>query len=86
MMFDNLKGMAGLAGLMKELPRLKEKMEEEGSIIYRWRHVQAPAVDERGEIRLAFGFENKTNPCSRAWFLSGHVGYLKAQTTGVFID
>jgi DNA-binding protein YbaB len=27
-MFDNLKGMASLAGLMKDLPRLKAKMEE----------------------------------------------------------
>ncbi len=27
-MFDNLKGMAGLAGVMKDLPRLKQKMEE----------------------------------------------------------
>lgn len=27
-MFDNLKGMAGLAGIMKDLPRLKQKMEE----------------------------------------------------------
>lgn len=26
-MFDGLKGMAGIAGLMKDLPRLKEKME-----------------------------------------------------------
>jgi len=27
-MFDQLKGMAGLAGLMKDLPRLKAKMEQ----------------------------------------------------------
>ncbi len=27
-MFDQLKGMAGLAGLMKDLPRIKAKMEE----------------------------------------------------------
>jgi DNA-binding protein YbaB len=27
-MFDQLKGMAGLAGLMKDLPRIKEKLEE----------------------------------------------------------
>jgi hypothetical protein len=27
-MFDNLKGMASLAGLMKDLPRIKEKMDE----------------------------------------------------------
>ncbi len=27
-MFDNLKGMAGIAGLMKDLPRIKEAMEE----------------------------------------------------------
>lgn len=27
-MFDNLKGMAGLAGIMKDLPRIKQKMEE----------------------------------------------------------
>ena len=27
-MFDNLKNMAGLAGLMKDLPRIKSKMEE----------------------------------------------------------
>ncbi len=27
-MFDNLKGMAGLAGLMKDLPKLKAKMDE----------------------------------------------------------
>lgn len=27
-MFDNLKGMAGLAGLMKDLPRIKAQMEE----------------------------------------------------------
>lgn len=27
-MLDNLKGMAGLAGIMKDLPRLKQKMEE----------------------------------------------------------
>ena len=27
-MFDNLKGIAGLAGVMKDLPRLKLKMEE----------------------------------------------------------
>ena len=28
MMFENLKGMAGLAGIMKDLPRLKAKLEE----------------------------------------------------------
>lgn len=27
-MFDSLKGMAGLAGLMKDLPKLKARMEE----------------------------------------------------------
>ena len=27
-MFDNLKGMAGLAGIMKDLPRIKQKMDE----------------------------------------------------------
>lgn len=27
-MFENLKGMAGLAGLMKDLPRIRQKMEE----------------------------------------------------------
>jgi DNA-binding protein YbaB len=27
-MFENLKGMAGLAGIMKDLPRLKQKLEE----------------------------------------------------------
>lgn len=27
-MFDSVKGMAGLAGLMKDLPRIKEKMEQ----------------------------------------------------------
>ena len=27
-MFDNLKGMAGLAGLMKDLPKIKAKMDE----------------------------------------------------------
>lgn len=27
-MFDNLKGMASLAGMMKDLPRIKAKMEE----------------------------------------------------------
>ncbi len=27
-MFENLKGMAGLAGLMKDLPKLKAKMDE----------------------------------------------------------
>lgn len=27
-MFENLKGMAGLAGLMKDLPRIKAKMDE----------------------------------------------------------
>ena len=27
-MFDNLKGMGALAGLMKDLPRIKAKMEE----------------------------------------------------------
>jgi DNA-binding YbaB/EbfC family protein len=27
-MFDNLKGMAGLAGIMKDLPRIKARMEE----------------------------------------------------------
>lgn len=27
-MFDQLKGMAGLAGMMKDLPKLKAKMEE----------------------------------------------------------
>lgn len=27
-MLDGLKGMAGLAGLMKDLPRIKERMEE----------------------------------------------------------
>lgn len=27
-MFDQLKGMAGLAGIMKDLPRIKQKMEE----------------------------------------------------------
>ncbi len=27
-MFDNLKGMASLAGIMKDLPKLKAKMEE----------------------------------------------------------
>lgn len=27
-MFENLKGMAGLAGLMKDLPRIQQKMEE----------------------------------------------------------
>ncbi len=27
-MFDQLKGMAGLAGLMKDLPKLKARMEE----------------------------------------------------------
>ncbi|MHC4127885.1 MAG: YbaB/EbfC family nucleoid-associated protein [Planctomycetota bacterium] len=27
-MFENLKGIAGLAGIMKDLPRLKEKLEE----------------------------------------------------------
>ncbi len=27
-MFENLKGMAGLAGIMKDLPRLKAKLEE----------------------------------------------------------
>ena len=27
-MFDNLKNMAGLAGLMKDLPKLKARMEE----------------------------------------------------------
>lgn len=27
-MLDNLKGIAGLAGVMKDLPRLKQKMEE----------------------------------------------------------
>ncbi len=27
-MFDNLKGMAGLAGLLKDLPRIKAKMEQ----------------------------------------------------------
>jgi len=27
-MFESLKGMAGLAGLMKDLPRMKEKFEE----------------------------------------------------------
>ncbi|MCZ6446013.1 MAG: YbaB/EbfC family nucleoid-associated protein [Phycisphaerales bacterium] len=28
MMFENLKGMAGLAGLMKDLPKIKAKMDE----------------------------------------------------------
>jgi DNA-binding protein YbaB len=28
MMFENLKGMAGLAGIMKDLPRIKQKLEE----------------------------------------------------------
>ncbi|MHC4108853.1 MAG: YbaB/EbfC family nucleoid-associated protein [Planctomycetota bacterium] len=27
-MFDSLKGMAGLAGLLKDLPRIKAKMEQ----------------------------------------------------------
>ncbi len=27
-MFDNLKGMAGLAGLLKDLPRIKAKLEQ----------------------------------------------------------
>lgn len=27
-MFDNLKGLAGLAGLLKDLPRIKAKMDE----------------------------------------------------------
>ena len=27
-MFDNIKGMAGLAGIMKDLPKIKAKMEE----------------------------------------------------------
>jgi len=27
-MFDQFKGMAGLAGIMKDLPRIKEKMEQ----------------------------------------------------------
>ena len=27
-MFDNLKGMASMAGLMKDLPRIKQMMEE----------------------------------------------------------
>ncbi len=27
-MFENLKGMAGLAGLMKDLPKIKAKMDE----------------------------------------------------------
>ena len=27
-MFENLKGMAGLAGILKDLPRLKAKLEE----------------------------------------------------------
>lgn len=27
-MFDSLKGMAGLAGIMKDLPRIKSRMEE----------------------------------------------------------
>ena len=27
-MFENLKGMAGLAGILKDLPRLKQKLEE----------------------------------------------------------
>lgn len=27
-MFDNIKGMAGLAGMMKDLPKLKERMEQ----------------------------------------------------------
>jgi DNA-binding YbaB/EbfC family protein len=27
-MFENLKGIAGLAGIMKDLPRLKQKLEE----------------------------------------------------------
>jgi DNA-binding protein YbaB len=27
-MFENLKGMAGLAGIMKDLPRIKAKLEE----------------------------------------------------------
>ena len=26
-MFDNLKGMAGMAGLLKDLPKIKAKME-----------------------------------------------------------
>ncbi|MHC4219876.1 MAG: YbaB/EbfC family nucleoid-associated protein [Planctomycetota bacterium] len=27
-MFDNLKGLAGLAGIMKDLPKIKQKLEE----------------------------------------------------------
>lgn len=27
-MFDSLRGMAGMAGLMKDLPRIKEKLEQ----------------------------------------------------------
>jgi DNA-binding protein YbaB len=27
-MFENLKGLAGLAGVMKDLPRIKQKLEE----------------------------------------------------------
>lgn len=27
-MFENIKGMAGLAGMMKDLPKLKEKLEK----------------------------------------------------------
>ncbi|MCZ6837512.1 MAG: YbaB/EbfC family nucleoid-associated protein [Planctomycetota bacterium] len=27
-MFDNIKGLAGLTGIMKDLPRIKQKMEE----------------------------------------------------------
>ena len=48
-MFDSLKGMAGLAGLMKDLPRMKEKFTE---IKDRLETIQVSAETGGGAVRV----------------------------------
>lgn len=48
-MFDNLKGMAGLAGIMKDLPRIKAQMEEVKS---RLAQVTVDAETGGGAVRV----------------------------------
>ena len=48
-MFDSLKGMAGLAGIMKDLPRMKEKFAE---IKDRLETIQVSAETGGGAVRV----------------------------------
>ena len=47
-MFDNLKGMAGLAGMMKDLPRIKAKIDEVKSTLG---HLSVEAETGGGAVR-----------------------------------